>query len=443
MKKKTKLSMVLLALLFVLAGCGKDEIPIEDYVQTNPASATINNIMKSDTGYYYGANYGKNMSLHYFDVESGQNIYLCSKPECRHDGDVFCTATSSKYTVNSTYFYGGSLYLDVTEETDTEYLYKLLRVSADGSELTEVVTYMTVNTASMMVISGQPMMIHRGVAVLPYWMANIGDADVGVTGTCFYNLTTGELTQLPELTYGVGNTGRERFIGYGDYIYFNTLKDRKNSLSRYCLTDGTVEELELLPTYGGIYSVMDDDTVFYCYSGYQVFEYKISTKENIEHEDVFFKRNKTYYNADGEILINPDLKNPDGIIYETETIYRYKCQDMMTDGTYLYVGEDLDFHDVNVKLKKPIGDENDEEEIAGYVHVFDQELTEIAKVKICTKGLIDFYENFSIKILGNTVYLQSVHTVYGCPLQEFLEGEPVFIPVYDHVIEINPGTVWQ
>ena len=48
---KTKISVVFLALLFLLTGCGKEEIPIEDFVRTNPATAAINNIMKSDTGY--------------------------------------------------------------------------------------------------------------------------------------------------------------------------------------------------------------------------------------------------------------------------------------------------------------------------------------------------------------------------------------------------------
>ncbi len=440
MKEKTKISIVFLALFFMLAGCGKEEIPIEDFVQTNPATAAINNIMKSDTGYYYSAAYGKTLSLHYYDVESGQNIYLCSKPECRHDGDVFCTATSSKYEINSTYFYGGSLYLDVVEATETEYLYKLLRVSADGSELTELVTYMTLNNEAV-VIAGQPMMIHRGVAVLPYRLGSIGNADEGVTGTYIYNLVTGELTALPELEYGTKSNGRERFIGYGDYIYFNTQMNRKNTLSRYCLTDGTVEELELLNTYVGIYEVMDEDTIYYYYSGETLFEYKISTKETIRHEEVFLKRKMTYYSADDLELLFPDSEITDGLTYGMETIDRYKCQDMMTDGTYLYVAETVDFHNINMLLPGMVVDA--EEMIAGYVHVLDRELTEIAKVPINIKGLADYYENFSIKILDNTVYLQTANTVYGCPLQDFLAGEPVFTTVYDHVIEINPGTVWQ
>ena len=211
-------------------------------------------------------------------------------------------------------------------------------------------------------------------------------------------------------------------------------------MSRYCLTDGTVEELELLSTYVGIYEVMDEDTVYYYYSGETLFEYKISTKETISHEEAFLKREIRYLSADEMKALFPELEQTEGLTYGTETIERYECQDMMTDGTYLYVGEELDFHNVNIMFSGALRDS--EEMVAGYVHVLDRELTEVAKVPISIKGLVDFYENFSIKILDDTVYLQTTGTVYGCPLSDFLAGEPVFTTVYDHVIEINPGVVF-
>ncbi len=61
MKEKIKLSIALLALLFMLAGCSKEEIPIEDYVRSNPATSGMSMIMKSDTGYYYGTVSGGEM----------------------------------------------------------------------------------------------------------------------------------------------------------------------------------------------------------------------------------------------------------------------------------------------------------------------------------------------------------------------------------------------
>lgn len=74
--------------LLLCSGCGKKALPVEDYVSSNPAKVIYNAVMKTDTGYYYGSS-EKKMSIHYYDVGSGQNIFLCSKPECRHNGDAF------------------------------------------------------------------------------------------------------------------------------------------------------------------------------------------------------------------------------------------------------------------------------------------------------------------------------------------------------------------
>lgn len=51
--------------------------------------------------------------------------------------------------------------MNVVEETDTEYQYKLLKVAADGTKLTELVTYMTVNNTSVVPVTGSRLVIHR------------------------------------------------------------------------------------------------------------------------------------------------------------------------------------------------------------------------------------------------------------------------------------------
>ena len=425
MKGKTRISIVLFVLLLVLSGCGKKQVPIEDYVRSNPVTQGMNNIMKSDTGYYYGTATTGKMSLHYFDEASGQNIYLCSKPECRHDGDAFCTATSEKYSVHGTCFYGGSLYLDVLETTDTEYVFKLLRVSADGSELTEVITYQTVNKTSVNVLlGGEQMIIHRGVAVLPYLFLDMGQTMatgeiVGIMGTYLYNLVTGELTQLPEMKYENLSKGRERFIGYGDYIYFNTQQDRKNTLSRYCLTDGTVEDMELLRTYTGMYEVIDEDTIYYFYSGNSLFEYNISTKENITHDGIFVKTN-VYHNP----VLNEDF----------EKVGTYTCTDMVTDGTYLYVGEGVSFHETSKGyLGTRVYSDGEEEKIPSRVYVYDRDLNEVVSVEVNAEPYLGYTDSFSVAILDGMVYMQTAPTVFACTLEEFLKGgEPPFEPLYDH-----------
>ena len=417
--------MLCLTAFLLFAGCGKKEIPIEDYVRSNPGTAGMTAIMKSDTGYYYSSTEYGDLNLHYYDVASGQNIYLCSKPECRHEGDAFCTATSEKYNVNSVCFYGGSLYLSVMETTESEYVYKLLRVSEDGSELTEVVTYLTVNKVSLRaLIGGEEMIIHRGVAVIPYVLVSPEGTSIageisGITGTCIYNLVTGELTQLPELTYGTKSNGRERFTGCGDYIYFNTQQDRKNTLSRYCITDGSIEELELLRTYTGMYEVMDEDTIYYYYSGNRLFEHKISTKENITHEKVFTYMEKHW---------NPVLN------VEMEAEENYTCTDMITDGTYLYAGHGVSFHGT---LKGNLGtivySDGVEVKQPAYVHVYDKDLNEVVKVEVNAEPYLGYEDYFSVAILDGMVYLQTRPAVFACTLEEFLKGgQPPFELLYEH-----------
>ena len=424
--KKIKVYGVFLFFLFlVLTGCGKNQVPVEDYIRTNPATSGMNPIMKSDTGYYYCTTEYGDMSLHYYDVASGQNIYLCSKPECRHDGNAFCTATSEKYDVNSVYFYGGSLYLSVLETTDTEFLFKLLRVSADGSELTEVVTYLTLNKTSLRaLIGGEEMMIHRGVAVLPYTLISIDGTIVagdiaGVTGVCLYDLATGELTQLPELEYSTYNPGRTRFTGYGDYIYFHTRINRKNTLARYCLSDGTVEELGLKSTFNGKYEVIDEDTIYYSYTGDYLFEYNISTKENTQHDSVFVTTQEYW---------NPVFKE------YVEKKASYTCTDMVSDGTYLYVGDAVSFHGTGKGNQGSIVySDGTEEKIQSYVHVLDRDLNEVVKVEIGTEPYLGYEEYFSLAILDDMVYLQTKPAVFICPLEKFLKGgQPPFELLYDH-----------
>lgn len=414
MRKKLGLGMLLLTALMFLSGCGEKQVPIEDYVRSNPTTDVINGIMKSDTGYYYCAANRRPLSMHYYDEKSDQNIFLCSKPECRHDGDAFCTATSEKYTVRGACYYGDALYLNVVEKTDTEYLCKLIQVSEDGTELTELVTYQSVNNTSLWVTSGEPMIIHRGVVVLPYVFRNTDDDNFCLGGICLYDLISGEQKLLPEMETNQRNKGYSRLSACGDYIYYNMHQNARYTLSRYCLTDGTIEALELSGVttgmYNGMYEVMDENTIYYCCSGNSLYEYQISDNTSKEHTN-FFK----------EMVYQGGGKNG--------------CADMMTDGTYFYVGEGVYFRDTDTGYMGVYVDSDGvETPVKSYVHVFDRELNEVAKVEIATEYYMDDEVSFSIAILDGMVYLQTWQTVFQCTLEEFLANEvPPFTPVYDHV----------
>lgn len=405
MRKKSIVGMLLLTVLMLLSGCGKEEIPIEGYVRSNPGTSRMSPIMKSETGYYYCPTYRRTLNLHYFDLESGQNIFLCSKPECRHDGDAFCTATSEKYRIYGACYYGGSLYLNAVEETDNEYLCKLLKVSEDGTKLEEVVTYQTVNSTSLWVSDSAPMLIHRGVAVIPYYMRSNTEESVSVAGICLYDLNTEELFSLPE-TDDSERTAYGRITAYGDYVYYVVKQGRRYGLNRYSLTNKTEETLELTNAFTGDYVVVDDNLLFYDYDGKNLHEYHAEDKKNVTHSYFYDKM---------------DITAP--------------YLDIMTDGTYFYVGEGVSFRSFsNGYLGVLVSYDGTETEVPSYVHVFDRELNRVAKVEIATENYMEESVNFSLAILDGIVYLKTYEAVFECTLEEFLANEiPPFTKVYDHL----------
>ena len=69
-------------------------------------------------------------------------MYLCNKPECKHDGSAFCVASNDKYSVIDYCLYDGCILAYVLEETDTQQVFKVISLALDGSSLSEVATVM-------------------------------------------------------------------------------------------------------------------------------------------------------------------------------------------------------------------------------------------------------------------------------------------------------------
>lgn len=107
---------------------------------------------------------------------------------------------------------------------------------------------------------------------------------------------------------------------------------------------------------------------------------------------------------------------------------------MVTDGTYLYAGDGVDFHTMQ---KGNFGyltyDDGTQEEQKNYVHVYDKDLAEVARVEISTKTYLGDFVRFSLAILDDTVYMQTQSMVLACTLEDFLKGgQPPFEPLYVH-----------
>ena len=91
----------------------------------------------------------------YHDDETGKSLPLCAKPECRHDGNEYCVATTKHYyitTMNAKntgcVYYNGYVYAAATrydvppENIDSNPSLQgvLLRYAPDGTEVTELCT---------------------------------------------------------------------------------------------------------------------------------------------------------------------------------------------------------------------------------------------------------------------------------------------------------------
>lgn len=412
MNRVTKGFAVLLTacMLISFAGCGEERIISQDYQIGNSQHGIANAVMKTDTGYYYSQNGFRGLSLHYYDEKNAKSMYLCNKPECRHDGNEFCAATSDKYSVAGTTLYSNALYINTIEETETSYEFKLLKAALDGSSLSEVVTYFSVNSVGVGA-SADDLVIHRNKAFLGYSAGNSDNDQVGFNGTAIYDLETGELSYLGEKEGDIEIT-QHSFCGYGDYMYFITAEKYKKRLCRYSYTDGSVEELPLERNFKGQYTIYDGDTIFYERGNGELYIYNPNTKEN---RSVDIKAQEWYGISlgEGNGWVDAGIKG------------------MISDGKYLYISENKDisrFSPIPILLDATESD-GDYWKYAE-INILDKEGNFVNTFVFNTEEILGYSDYFSFHFCGDTIYMQTPKMMYECTREDFVAGKPEFKEVY-------------
>lgn len=407
MSKKILGIILTACIMMCLAGCGEEKIISEDYYEGNCGNLFMNSIMKMENGFYYSQGGFNSLSLHYYDAVNGKNMFLCNKPECRHDGNEFCAATSDKYNVMETVLYGGELYINVFEVTEKTFEYKLLKAALDGSALSEVVTYLTVDNVGIEPTHVYPlphnMAIHRNKVFLPYGFSNENNHDISFTGTAIYDMDTGELSTLGEEEHdGIWIEGR--FSGSGDYMYYVVAEKYKKSLFRYSYADGTVEKIDTVRGFQGVYTVYDEKKLYYYTAPKDIYSYDVTTKEsrkiNTKEWDM--------YSADNLSEIG------------------YDVSDMVSDGEYLYICGNYDFHD----YKKPATFIADDVMDKAHFYIVDREGNLINGFDFNTTELLGYSDYFTLHFMGEDIYLQTPNMVYVCSRESFVSGVPEFEEVY-------------
>ena len=401
--KKIISTFVVACIAFSLTGCNKN-IPMQDCLNTNMGTTNYHQIMKTENGYYYNATSLGDMSLRYHDNATGKDIYLCAKPECTHDGDKFCTATSKGFHVQYTGMYGSNIYIAATESDGKQVSLKLLKASLDGTELTEFCTVIQTSGSergiALPYADTLAMILHRGYAFIPYYLVTHETKFEGKAGLAIVNLFDGSVQYMPEYERSEVD-GYMNVIPYGDYIYY--LMNSKSEMHRYNFKTG---EDEILPvkenmkeTYGNYltnlqkYTIIDDK-VWYIYgtepSSMFIYDPNANTTVLVEaFENKFLNEIEKKYDENGVLY---------SILFE-----HYDAPKPKYDGKYLYIAErgffasEYSDHDIKIHIFTLEGDR-----LGGFV----------------------FERNGScqVNILDETFYIQTEENTLFCSVSDVISG---------------------
>ena len=406
--KKLISTLAAACIAFTLTGCN-NTTPMEDCLNTNKGTSTYHHIMKTENGYYYNAVQFGDMALRYHDNATGHDIYLCAKPECAHDGDKFCTATSEGFHVLYTQLYDNNIYITATEADGKRVYLKLLKASLDGTNLTEVCTIVQTRGSEkgISLIHGDPctMILHRGYAFIPYYLASHDTEIFGKAGLASVNLSDGSVQYLPE--YEQSETkGYMDVTPYGDYIYY-TMKT-SYELHRYHFKTGKEEILplreNLKETYGNgfsknlgkltNYTVIDNKVWYVC--GGDV------AKPSVFIYDPDANTTTLVEAFEDKLLTTTEEYDENGELYSITDDY-YISPKPMYDGTYFYIAEGGFY-----------GSEYSDRDMT--VHIFTLEGERLGGFVFQRKGACQ------INILDETFYIQTTEGTVYCSVADVIAG---------------------
>lgn len=270
-----KLPIIFLILISVfLSACASKRAEYSDFVSGDPSDIYGNPIMETEDGFYANL-YRSELALCFYDKASGKAVYLCAKPECRHDGSEYCTATKKgvlydgNICKNGEYvYYAASEYADKDEKT----YFKLIRVKADGTEFTELCTFQTtMNDSIIHGISGEnygrSLAVHRGFAIVPFNDFSLPSLTADYTpNTMIIDIDSGNFKRLPTPDTDLAETkyGQGDYFLYDNWLYY-TITMRQNDdrklLYRYDLKSGITEKVDISEKFTS-YAVTDRSILY-------------------------------------------------------------------------------------------------------------------------------------------------------------------------------------
>ncbi len=335
-----------------------DPLPGTDCVQSNIGTNVFNQIMEIDEGYYYNSIMYDQLSLHYHDKVTGKTIYLCAKPECLHDGNDFCPATTKRYEAMSTVLYDDKIYISAVDNVEREkenFVWKLIAADFDGtslSEVTEVIRAKRDMSFTQVVGEKNGMVIHRGKALVPYEMwdpsiAGITAKHIATYGFAVIDISTGNIEYREETENMLSD-----FKADGNAFYYRAFSNESNvqtagktnssyyDIYRYDIKERKSRRIDI---FGGLNSLCDklgpytiassfavaDGKIYYSFvdnsgktNGFAV--YDMTTGETSELSGL---RNSVieWKNSDGDVMRGPLQGYGNDITYDGKYLYISKA----------------------------------------------------------------------------------------------------------------------
>ena len=433
--KKVLFIILMIMCPVAFAGCSKEEqgehiskttpttdaSPMwEDYRQGNASAERDGYFMQTEQGYYY---YSKSRKgFRYYDITTGTDMFLCNKPECKHDGNAFCVATNADYVVLNACLYNKQMYVYVMDETDTQYCLKVLSLALDGSGMNEVATVLELEkTGQELEFKGEEFCIHRNKIMIAL---NISGKD-GVKGNEFYgtlllDLDTKNLTYMDETPVSKENLEVKEIHAYGDYFYYCKKVNKRKELHRYNIMTGIDETHNLATGFRERYAILGDNTIAYLRGDNKaICFYRYDTGETIECTDFIYDT----FTVDS----NGELQQDEG---------RVIPESMRGDGDYVYA---IDLSMIRSHSNK-FGVEKERRE--SLVIAYGADGKKIAAVNLAVaideavpEGVTLEYWFYwkGIRFLGEEIYMELPEKenldrtyVFRCKRSDLLAGNPKF-----------------
>lgn len=438
--KKLGIAILAIGLMLGLAACGKKQTPGGQVAQLGTVKLVSQDYVPggiwghgiTERGIYQSKRkepYG----LTYLDFETGHSIYLCDKPECKHDGNSFCVATTKQYNYKEVRLYGDYLMIAAIEETETQYLFHILAVAADGSSLDNMVTVAKIEKEAIAGVRVTAFAVHRNMAVFGISMTGTKGLDDSVYNASFVvNLEAKEVVCLDKEVFDKENAMVSKAKGYGDSFFYVKESKKVKTLYRYVIDEEKEELLELPRNFTGDYWVKGDTVIYTNKPTYGFWMYQLDTKENKEFKFDYSDTEKMACKHD-----NPKKR----VINQ---IKLYDPEEIRTDENFIYVFYGyLNYHCLEDEVRNVMFPVLVYDIKGNYIKTVDvgqtyRSLGEERYTRLETQNRIYLYDD----IQGDYYYcvvdiIDAVekHELYRCKLQDMIDGTGVLKLLQDDMLD--------